>query len=179
MESLITGSDGKVQNTFSWFDQTIPSLLDALSDLSEYIESEGPFDGIIGFSQGAALAATYIAQYESLNKDHLYHELPFKCAVFICPGPVWRWEPRAGDDDDLSHMDPAEENISINIPAAIIWGAKDELAEGGRNVRDFCDSTTRESYTHPGGHEIPRKKVELDAMVKCVKAAMEKAVHMQ
>lgn len=105
--------------------------------------------------------------------------MPFKCAVFICPGPIWRWEPRVGDDDVLQHMDPIKEDISINIPAAIIWGATDELAEGGRVVKEFCDSTTRESYIHPGGHEIPRKKVELDAMVMTVKAVMDRAVHMQ
>ncbi|CAG8960788.1 hypothetical protein HYFRA_00002325 [Hymenoscyphus fraxineus] len=179
LESLIEGPDGHLATTFSWFEQTIPSLLDALSDLADYIDSEGPFDGIIGFSQGAALAATYIAQYEAQNRDQLYHEMPFKCAVFICPGPVWRWEPRDGDEGELTHMDPDVEEVSINIPAAVIWGAADELAEGGRIVSEFCDSTTREKYVHPGGHEIPRKPGELKAMVKIVRAVMEKAVHMQ
>lgn len=50
-----------------------------MDDLEEYVKSEGPFDGVLAFSQGAALAAMLIA------RDTF--PAPFAFAVFICGGP--------------------------------------------------------------------------------------------
>jgi len=51
-----------------------------LEFLEEFIEDEGPFDGVIGFSNGAAVAATYLLQ--DAKRPSPQH--PFKCAVFFC-----------------------------------------------------------------------------------------------
>lgn len=45
----------------------------------DVVEHEGPFDGVIGFSQGAALAAAVIARHEEEKPS----EELFKIAVFI------------------------------------------------------------------------------------------------
>jgi hypothetical protein len=37
----------------------LASCLTALNQLDAYIAAEGPFDGLIAFSQGATIAATY------------------------------------------------------------------------------------------------------------------------
>ncbi|KAK1143255.1 hypothetical protein N8T08_006955 [Aspergillus melleus] len=57
---------GDEVESFSYFDESAASILGAVVDLAQYIDSHGPFDGVIGFSQGAVLAATLIiAQTET------------------------------------------------------------------------------------------------------------------
>ena len=52
-------ADGKY---FSYFDSNdTSSCLLALKNLETYLETDGPFDGILAFSQGGGLAATYLA----------------------------------------------------------------------------------------------------------------------
>lgn len=48
--------------------------------LSEVIEEEGPFDGILGFSQGGSLAIAYLLQHEI---DHPDEAVPFKFAAIF------------------------------------------------------------------------------------------------
>ena len=38
----------------------------AISQLEAYLAVEGPFDGVIGYSQGASLAATYLIRFSQL-----------------------------------------------------------------------------------------------------------------
>lgn len=59
---------------------TKPQVAAALDLLDEAIDDEGPFDGVIGFSQGAALAASYMLQ----DAKRVSPRHPFKCAVFFC-----------------------------------------------------------------------------------------------
>lgn len=54
----------------------------ALNDLNTFIEDNGPFDGIMGFSHGGAVAASYI-----LDRQIRYRHLPapFSFAIFLSP----------------------------------------------------------------------------------------------
>jgi len=63
----------------------------------------------------------------------------------------------------------------VGIPTAVIWGVKDEYAEGGRMMCELCDGRTREYYVHSGGHEIPRGRKDVEGMVGVVKNAIGKA----
>jgi len=54
---------------------------EALELLEEFIEDEGPFDGVIAFSNGAAVAASYLLQ----DSKRPSPQHPFKCAVFFVP----------------------------------------------------------------------------------------------
>jgi hypothetical protein len=49
----------------------------------DVMEEEGPFDGLLGFSQGAALAASLIMQHSNQSQQLV------KCAVFICGLNPW------------------------------------------------------------------------------------------
>ncbi|KAL2366814.1 hypothetical protein RJZ56_000145 [Blastomyces dermatitidis] len=54
--SLVTSKE----DTFAHYNPNSPEIiLKALDNLGKYIEDEGPFDGVIGFSQGAMLATSY------------------------------------------------------------------------------------------------------------------------
>ncbi|OKL56915.1 hypothetical protein UA08_07742 [Talaromyces atroroseus] len=62
-----------------------PPTLDHLSEAHELIwniiEEDGPFDGVMGFSQGAALAASILLHHE---KNTPLETPPFRFAIFIC-----------------------------------------------------------------------------------------------
>ncbi|PYI30057.1 hypothetical protein BP00DRAFT_426927 [Aspergillus indologenus CBS 114.80] len=47
----------------------------------DVIEAEGPFDGVIGFSQGASLALSILYHHEI---SHPSRPPPFRFAVFFC-----------------------------------------------------------------------------------------------
>ncbi|KAI7783991.1 hypothetical protein LA080_011016 [Diaporthe eres] len=52
----------------------------ALDDLDHFIEQNGPFDGVLGFSQGASIAATYILDYQLRRPEE---QPPFNFAVLF------------------------------------------------------------------------------------------------
>lgn len=71
---------------YSYLDDHSPAeLVEVLGNLNTFIEYNGPFDGILGFSHGGAIAASYI-----LDRQMRQPRLPpqFSFAIFISPaGP--------------------------------------------------------------------------------------------
>ncbi|KAK5957875.1 hypothetical protein OHC33_001064 [Knufia fluminis] len=64
-----------------YYDSFAPSKVrEAHEMITEIIEDEGPFDGILGFSQGASLAVAYLLQHEI---DHPGQPAPFKFALIF------------------------------------------------------------------------------------------------
>ncbi|VUC29885.1 unnamed protein product [Clonostachys rosea] len=59
------------------------SVLQAEEDLFAIIREEGPFDGILGYSGGASLAAQLIIKDQMENPLALPHERLFRFAIFI------------------------------------------------------------------------------------------------
>lgn len=55
-------------------------MREAFEDIDAVIEDNGPFCGVIGFSQGAALAAAYLLDWQRIRPDEA---LPFEFAVFF------------------------------------------------------------------------------------------------
>ena len=88
--------------------------------LAEYIVSDDPFDAVMGFPQGAALAATLILRdRESTNEQGLSaypQEQSFKCAFFLsgqlpfdCAGLM---------REDIRQLDPDQDNVRLKFPTA-------------------------------------------------------------
>lgn len=55
-------------------------IRDALDDLDDFIHDNGPFDGVIGFSQGASMAASYLLHHHARQPNQ---RPPFAFAVFL------------------------------------------------------------------------------------------------
>jgi hypothetical protein len=126
----------------------------ALGQLDSYIKAEGPFDGVIGFSQGAALAATYLIRHYQLHPTTV---LPFKCALFFAGGKPL--DPKALEKDNLVLLDPKLAGPLLRLPTANVWDRNDPLWPGSSEVLlELCDTSHRNSYTHDEGHGIPGKQ---------------------
>ncbi|KAE9365742.1 hypothetical protein N431DRAFT_445996 [Stipitochalara longipes BDJ] len=140
---------------FTYADETsVTSCIQALTDLEEYIEENGPYDGVMAFSSGAGLAATLLILQERRHSTHNSALPMFKCAIFFCGGvPA---DPNVMlEQNEISILTP-EDGVLIKIPTAHIWGANDMLYPNfGPVLRSLCQKNIREEYIHGGGHEIP------------------------
>ena len=149
----------------------------ALSQLHEYILEEGPFDGIIGFSQGASLAATYLIQF---SQRHPSSPLPFRCAILFSGGHLR--DPQALDKNELKWLNAKETGQLLQLPTANFWGRNDTLSPGSSAMLcELCDESCRNVYIHEEGHEIPsaRAKEALQGIVRAIRRTVEQASMMQ
>lgn len=64
---------------------TPDEVQNAFDMIDEMIEEEGPFDAVIGFSQGSALASSYILH----DLRSAQPRNPFKCAIFFNATAPW------------------------------------------------------------------------------------------
>lgn len=144
-----------------------PGLLDGLGKIADILKREGPFDGIIAFSQGALLATktAFLLDDEARNIAHIkgpntsttvfqhsqaFRELthpPLKSGIF-CASSV-----KGGYQYDSLHGD--HENLTQLCLANGIWdpttSADDQYAVFSKLSNDTIPSMVK----HDGGHCIP------------------------
>ncbi|KAF2190023.1 hypothetical protein K469DRAFT_722959 [Zopfia rhizophila CBS 207.26] len=127
----------------------IPSIGSALSNLHSYLLSEGPYDGVLAYSHGASLAATYITQQTTLNAP-----LPFKCAIFLSGNlPA---DPVALERGQVRPLDPVQDEVRLKLPTAHIWGVNDDLYPGtSERLSGMCDDRLKTVFLHEEGHNVP------------------------
>lgn len=96
---------------------TLPTpeeVQNAFDMIDEIIEEEGPFDGVIGFSQGSALASSYILN--DLRSGRPCN--PFKCAIFFNATVPWdlRSPPfHVSEDGSCRMADTNEPMINFDV----------------------------------------------------------------
>ncbi|TVY91261.1 hypothetical protein LAWI1_G001683 [Lachnellula willkommii] len=151
---------------FSYFDpSSASSARDALQQLDEYIEAEGPFDGVLGFS--LALASRLCI---SSGRPP-----PFKCAIFL--STVLVHDPVAIESGEIKVLDPKEAGQPIQLPTVHIWGAKDPRKGDGELLKGLCDTRTATGFIHEGMHEVPGlgTKAAVTETVKAMRRGISKA----
>lgn len=123
-----------------------------MAQLDSYIAVGGPFDGVMGFSAGAVVAALYMA-----DKHRRGEQSPFKCAVFLSAAKII-------EEQEYLGFNVAKRPL-IQVPTAHIWGANDLTAPtGGHDLSRLCEPALVQTIIHDGGHEIPRKGYLTDAV---------------
>ncbi|KAF2468468.1 uncharacterized protein BDR25DRAFT_344207 [Lindgomyces ingoldianus] len=185
---------------YAFFDPfSAASARAALDDLAEYIASEGPFDGVIGFSHGSCLASTLLLQTKLQEPDL---DPVFKCALFFSAGApldpsalshgVVRHYGKGGEvlsgfmndklEHHLEHQEGQERDSGclIDFPTVHVWDEEDACAPGqARRLLNLCDPQLREEVIHSEGHSVPgggpRSKEVLDRVVVAFKDMIARA----
>jgi hypothetical protein len=143
-----------------------------LDGLVQAVQRQGPFDGIMGFSEGGIVAATLLVE------DARRHFANFKCGILFSAAPPL-------DPDDLRTgvvrcLDPAKDEVSIDVPTAHIYSHKDGPGGTGiANVRSPLEKlwsdagwntpeqvhsslaklcSNRQVFVHDHGHQVPGPK---------------------
>jgi predicted esterase len=172
----IQGFFSATDNYYQFYDQrSAASMATAISQFEAYLAAEGPFDGVIGYSQGAILAATYMIHFSQLYPSA---PLPFKCAIFFSGGrPL---DPHALGKGDLILIDPEQQVAPLlTLPTANIWGRNDPLWPGSsETLWKLCDPANRTSFIHDEGHDIPgaRAKDAVLGSVRAIRKVVDQAV---
>jgi predicted esterase len=108
----------------------------------EYILSvlvkQGPFDGIIGFSQGAGMATRVV---HCLNSTSISLKTPLKFVILIGGVPPTELQ--------------AEQIPDIMLPSLHIMGTADHLLPHSKQLEQMYDVSNRQCLFHPEGHNIP------------------------
>lgn len=163
---------------FNYFDlHSTQSMMTALAQLDAYIGLEGPYDGILAYSHGAALAATYIIQQA---KQHPARPPSFKCAIFLSGGiPA---DPSSLARNELRLLDPAKDGKPLKLPTAHIWGANDKLYPGTSAIlSQLCNVEMRCEFVHDEGHDVPnaRAKEAVLGAARAIRRTVDRALTLQ
>ncbi|KAJ5747736.1 uncharacterized protein N7511_009432 [Penicillium nucicola] len=148
---------------FSYFDpHSVSASLQAVNDLERFIEEEGPYDGVLGFSQGMMLACTLL-----MRKVQEKKALPFKCAIFFSPrmAPLDYVDLGRGKFTEINPLDIIDK---IRIPTALVWGSVDPHAAKAIELQQLFPPEILSTVVHDGGHEIPGYAFK-DALAETVK----------
>ncbi|XP_076439483.1 esterase OVCA2-like [Babylonia areolata] len=124
----------------------------SLSTILQAVKEQGPFDGILGFSQGAAMVALVLGEQEKQSEKW------FQFAILV-----------AGFKSRSSPHDALYEK-KISIPTLHVFGETDKVIQKDMSedlLQYFEDTVTLQ---HQGGHFIPaggqEKKVYLEFLAK-------------
>jgi predicted esterase len=99
---------------------------------------QGPFDGIIGFSQGAGMATRVV---HCLNSSSISLRTPLKFVILIGGVPPTELQ--------------AEEIPEIVLPSLHVMGTADHLLPHSKQLEQMYDPSTRQCLFHPEAHNIP------------------------
>ena len=164
-------------------------LEEGLGAVAKTIREEGPFDGVVGFSQGAAAAAMVASLLEGRRREAFekaeegggmgylgsfleegggggvdgFVQGPLKFAVcysgFRAPGRRY-----------VGFYEP-----KIRTPVLNVLGQLDVVVEEvrARKLVSACEGGDERVVVHPGGHFVPSQKPWLDAVVRFVKECVE------
>lgn len=136
-------------------------LPDVLLEIHRVFKEDGPFDCILGHSEGAVIAATFVV--ESLKKNVEGNNMvPPKCAVFM-NGTV----PYAADGNGWLLADECGQVITI--PTCHITAHNDAMPDQAVALYHLCDEDLASIWDHGRGHAIPRDDKSCKLMIRAIR----------
>ncbi|KAL2864148.1 putative DUF341 family oxidoreductase [Aspergillus lucknowensis] len=145
-------------------------VLDAYDRLYEVLATEGPFDGLLGFSHGGTLAAGFLINHA---KQYPGEEPPVRCAIFINSLPPFRMDSEGycAKEGKVKGEIVLEDDLAgyINIPTVSIAGAKDPLFEYSRALYELCERGRSAWVVHSRGHDVPIDKKNVAGMAMAIR----------
>jgi hypothetical protein len=141
-------------------------------DLRGFIQTYGPFSGLMGFSEGASVAATILI--EDLRRHS--QSLGIRCAIFFCGVPPLHLDlERTGR---IRRMERTVDGVLLRIPTAHVWSKGGDLhPDMGKDLMDLCDESTREEVMHQLGHDVPgsRSNESWPETMRAIERTIERA----
>ena len=155
LASKFNSTDG-TNEIYGWYIRADPNLpgfnieKSTLQFLHDYIVENGPFHGVIGFSQGAGLAGYLVTDFNRLL--NLTKEEQPDLEFFISFSGFQL--------DDVKYQE-AYALRRIGVPSLHVQGELDSLVTETRAMSLFeaCEEDKRTLLKHPGGHFVPNSKL--------------------
>ncbi|KAL8791254.1 MAG: hypothetical protein Q9213_000211 [Squamulea squamosa] len=161
-------------------------IQDGFARIAETIREEGPFDGVIGFSQGACAAGMVASLLEHGRQDTFSSPIsqkdgmetePFPPSFTALRHPTLKFAIIYSGFIAPGTRYSGFYNPSLKTPTLRFLGALDGVVEEGRSqgLINVCESA--KVVTHPGGHFLPSQRPWLDAAVGFLKECLEKTTN--
>lgn len=140
---------------YGWWTRKGPDMMDyeieegTIDYLRNYIIENGPFQGIVGFSQGAGLAGYLLTNFNELLNLTKEQQPDFK---FFISFSGFKLEPERFQESYSMNL--------IRVPSLHVQGELDTVVVESRLVQlyDSCQKDNRMLLKHSGGHFIPNSK---------------------
>ncbi|KAI1749494.1 serine hydrolase FSH [Xylaria castorea] len=158
---------------FGYVGNTITEYENLYHDLLDIIDYQGPFDGLMGFSEGGAVAAWMLIENSKypLTFGHL------KCAIFLSAAVPF--DPDVVRTGIVKPVDPAIEGEMIKVPTAHVWSKENDVNIGAaKSLASLCDTRLRETFVHSLGHNVPGSKSDSEALagtLRTIERTIERA----
>ncbi|OGM50079.1 hypothetical protein ABOM_001248 [Aspergillus bombycis] len=149
------------------------SVETALDRVFRFIDQEGPFDGVLGHSEGTAMAATVLLE-EKRRFRQTGRPPQLRCGIFfngfppLIPGQN---KYLLADDEEESGM--ACEDRCINVPTLHVLGSLDPWVYGSLALYNVCCREKASLFDHGGGHSVPRDVRTIRELGQVVREILE------
>ncbi|KAF5230679.1 hypothetical protein FANTH_13748 [Fusarium anthophilum] len=138
----------------------------------------GPWVGLLGFSQGANMAASLLRRQQTWKQDGILRaptstvlEANFRFAVLMAGCGPLLWMRTDVTGDQLEH----EKRDDLHLPTLHVHGLRDERIARHRELIEFCRADTAGVLEWDGDHRIPIKSTDVaelvDSIIHTAKAA--------
>lgn len=162
---------------------------EAIEHVVSHIKENGPYDGIIGFSQGAAMSAviTNIIESRVNTQEHFRVAVLFSSFAFTLPvnkdETMLEINAEVTDLAEYSskvHIVPGFESYftppqDFSTTVVSVFGSEDAVVPSVRSeyLNKQYPAGTVQTFKHDGGHYLPNKKQFLNPIVDTIKNAVE------
>ncbi|KAI1647088.1 serine hydrolase FSH [Daldinia loculata] len=167
------GADAIADEFFGYVAHDADQDRELCDNMIEFVESQGPFDGFMGFSEGGTVAAMMLvedARHGSFGG--------IKCAVFFCA--ALPFDPDQARTGVIRYIDPDTDGVLLTIPTAHIWAqtAGAHEIKVHQSLTQICDDRVREVFLHDLGHDVPGAKSDkgLAGAVRAIEHVIENAM---
>ena len=130
--------------------------------MRNFIDDEGPFDGVIGLSEGASAAATVLVDHLEICQIR-GSPRTIQCGIFFVGLPPLKLDCTGwllGDETDKR----------ITVPTCHILSYEDPLVALGESLWNLCDpDISRTRVLHNKGHVIPHESALMAQVAKFVR----------
>jgi len=150
---------------YTWFSMSSDNKLvdyesakQALDFVQDIIVEDGPFDGILGFSQGAALALALLLRYAT---DH-----PLDPAYAICKFAIFF---------SCVGINEEQNGNLLSIPSLHVFDKADSMLAIGTSTA-ACEPGSAKLILHERGHVIPRDNVTVNGIFDAIQDLQHRAM---
>ncbi|KAJ5683112.1 hypothetical protein N7462_006277 [Penicillium macrosclerotiorum] len=134
--------------------------------LYDTLEQNPEIGGIIGYSEGASIAATFILDEQ--QRQEIGYERRIKCAIFFTGWPPISVEKGLILSDETEEM--------VDVPSLHIVGAHDPFRHGAYALYNVCDPDTATFFDTGKGHTIPRSGQVIEELGNAVRDLIAKGL---
>ena len=155
---------------FHWAPSKVPFSMEQVRTAYDYlhkvIKEHGPFDGVMGFSQGCVMSAALLQHHAKTHPEDPVDALFRFAILFSSPG----WPPEDADGSIIPWGD-------LRVPSLHIIGqADEEWYEGGIIMyHEHCEEGTARLIEHEDGHSIPKDPPTVNKIIEAIEELVQRA----